>query len=170
MAGRASGVHPIPAQGQEVELYLERWAFGKESTLGTLYVPGGPYIEILEDYARPGREPKVPGRTAIPAGVYQLGLRTEGGFHERYGERFSGMHQGMIEVLAVPRFKWILLHCGNDHEDTEGCLLTGHRGIMGSDYEFYVQHSEDAYRLAYPRILQLIKRGPVRLRVGRRAD
>ena len=32
---------------------------------------------------------------------------------------------GMLHVLDVPNFKYILIHCGNTDEDTAGCLLLG---------------------------------------------
>jgi Family of unknown function (DUF5675) len=77
---------------------------------------------ILEDEYR---EVKVPGHTRIPAGRYEIKLRKEGGFDQRYRARFGAMHRGMLHLQDVPGFTYILIHCGNAPEDTSGCLLTG---------------------------------------------
>lgn len=80
----------------------------------------------LEDRIRHKR--KVMGDTAIWVGKYPLNFRQEGGFYQRYKKRFEsieGEHHGMIEIAEVRDFKYILFHCGNDNEDTRGCVLLG---------------------------------------------
>jgi len=68
---------------------------------------------------------KIKGETRIPAGIYNIKFRDEGGFNERYKKRFPGLHQGMLEICEVPGFEYILIHCGNTDEHTAGCLLVG---------------------------------------------
>ena len=69
---------------------------------------------------------KVHGETRIPAGTYNLELRTTGGFHGRYLKRYGAdFHKGMIWVKSVPNYKFILWHVGNKNLDTAGCLLLG---------------------------------------------
>ena len=109
----------------------------------------------LED---PYREVKVAGETRIPAGRYKLDLRTEGGFDQRYRERFGSLHKGMLWVRNVPGFTWILIHCGNTPEDTEGCLLVG-RGWTEQEGKPFVSSSVAAYREMYPKVADAIIAG-----------
>ena len=39
---------------------------------------------------------KVRGETRVPAGVYSIALRKEGGFHDRYSKKYGGFHVGML--------------------------------------------------------------------------
>lgn len=94
---------------------------GKE-TLGLLMINGKFRGYTLEDEER---TVKVWGETRIPEGTYKLGLRTEGGHHARYLKKFPHIHKGMLHVLNVPNFKFILIHIGNSEDDTAGCLLVG---------------------------------------------
>ena len=82
------------------------------------------------------RDVKVKGETRIPTGKYNITLRTEGGHHQRYEEKYGKMHKGMLWVRDVPGFEWILIHTGNTDEHTAGCLLVGNssdmKGFIGS--------------------------------------
>lgn len=93
-----------------------------DRTLGLLMINGKFRGCTLEDEER---TVKVWGETRIPEGTYKVGLRTEGGHHARYGKKYPLMHKGMLHVLDVPNFKYILIHIGNDDDDTAGCLLVG---------------------------------------------
>ena len=68
---------------------------------------------------------KVKGETRIPAGTYKIELRKEGGFHARYDKKYPGIHRGMLHVVDVPGFEYILIHTGNTDEHTAGCLIVG---------------------------------------------
>lgn len=57
---------------------------------------------------------KVKGKTAIPAGRYDLRLTASA----RFG-------RVLPEVVGVPGFIGIRIHPGNTEHDTEGCLLLG---------------------------------------------
>jgi len=106
----------------------------------------------LEDQAQ---TTKVYGETRIPAGTYNLTLRTEGGFHTRYLAKFGGdWHKGMIYVNDVPDFEYILWHIGNSPIDTKGCLLLGK-----ISQDNYVGKSTDAYKDVYPYIRDAILYG-----------
>ena len=108
-----------------MKLKLIRTNSSKNSTNGLLYdITSDPEFMCytLEDEPR---EIKVKYMTCIPAGEYTLGLKTHGRLHETYNHRFADIHNGMIELLDVPNFTDILIHCGNTNEDTSGCLLVG---------------------------------------------
>jgi len=98
--------------------------------------------------------------TRVPAGVYSIKLRKEGGFHGRYTKRFGDMHKGMLHVIDVPNFKWILIHTGNTDEHTAGCLLLGdsqENNILVSNG--FVGKSTQAYKRVYPPIAEALEKG-----------
>ena len=106
------------------------------------------------------RKVKVRKETRIPANRYELKLRTEGPLNERYKVRFNDIHEGMIWLQDVPNFKWIYIHCGNDDDDTDGCILVGSYLRLNR-----VLNSRSTYRVIYPRIVESIKAGPTYLEV-----
>lgn len=88
-------------------------------TLGALYVDTFWECYTLEDAVReiPGvrvAKWKVPGGTAIPAGVYKVTLEDS----PRFGP-------DTLTINDVPGFTSIRIHAGNDIDDTEGCILVG---------------------------------------------
>ena len=139
-----------------MKLTIERFGFGKDSTLGRLLMDGNPVAFVIEDERR---AVKVRGETCIPVGHYTLKLRTEGGLHAKYAERFRGLHEGMLWISDVPGFEWVYLHVGNTDDDSEGCpLLVGTPAILG-DGEFQGSGSEVAYKLVYGKVLKALKAG-----------
>lgn len=103
---------------------------------------------------------KVRGETRIPAGTYQIGLRREGGFHGRYTKRFPGLHKGMLHILDVPNFEYVLIHTGNTDEHTAGCLLVGdsqENNVVIKDG--FVGKSTQAYKRIYPKIAKALEMG-----------
>ena len=141
---------------------VERLGFGVDSTLSRLWdITDGARIPLAWCCEDERRETKVFAETCIPTGTYVLAVRTHGGFHEKYKKRFPGFHQGMIEVTNVPGFSDILIHCGNSHRHTAGCLLTGNTPVIiaegGGDFE--VGRSEEAYRRIYPIIVAPLLEG-----------
>lgn len=93
-------------------------------------------------------EVKVKARTAIPAGSYEVRHT----WSPKYGRH-------MPEVLAVPGFRGIRIHAGNDADDTEGCILPGlARDVRAGT----VSHSADAVRWLEERI----RAAPCQLVIG----
>ena len=105
------------------------------------------------------REIKVPGETCIPAGEYQLTLRTEGRHHQRYKDRYGENHKGMLWVRDVPDFTFILIHVGNKDDDTDGCLLLGDNAMQNLTEDGSITASRSAYQRVYPPIAAAIERG-----------
>ncbi len=102
------------------------------------------------------RAKKVYGETRIPNGNYEVKYRTEGGFHSKYIDKFGEDHKGMLWVQDVPGFEYILIHIGNDDDDTAGCLLVGttadkDRGFIGG--------STGAYKDLYRKVSFALSRG-----------
>lgn len=132
----------------------------KDSTSGLLFeVDNGKRTFLCYTIEDEQRDVKVWGETRIPAGTYQLELRTEGGFHNRYKSRYA-FHKGMIWVKDVPGFEYILWHTGNTDEHTAGCLVLGNSqesNIVKKDG--FVGYSRDAYSFVYPRVAAAIESG-----------
>lgn len=144
-----------------MELLVLRYSSQKNSTLGALFEIDENNNKnflcfTLEDEYR---EKKVMHKTRIPKGSYKISLRTWGGFHERYSNRFEDIHRGMLWVRDVPNFEYILIHCGNDHDDTSGCLLVGDSQTQNITKEGVISNSVAAYNRIYPRIAKAIEDG-----------
>jgi hypothetical protein len=140
-----------------MKLEVLRYSSQEDSTLGALFdiTNGRKFLcYTLEDEYR---EEKIMHETRIPAGTYKITLRTVGGFHQRYSKRFKDIHHGMLWVRDVPNFEYILIHCGNDDDDTSGCLLVGDTqtsNANGSDG--FVGSSTLAYKQIYPKIAEAL--------------
>ena len=85
-----------------MKLWLQRFAYGADSTAGRLYdrteEPPKFLCWTLEDERR---QIKQPGETCIPVGIYHIIPRTEGGMHGKYKAKFGDRHKGML-WLAEP--------------------------------------------------------------------
>ncbi len=106
-----------------MNLVLQRDVLVTTYTLGTLSANGRHIGYTLEDPMRaivtePGykwlRRCKLAGKTAIPAGRYEIIVS--------YSNRFRRL---LPMLLNVPDFTAIRVHGGNDTDDTEGCPLLG---------------------------------------------
>ncbi|RMG16115.1 MAG: hypothetical protein D6730_25525 [Bacteroidetes bacterium] len=145
----------------DLKLQVLRYSSGKDETLGLLFdiTHGRKFLAYtLEDQFQ---EEKVKAETRIPAGTYAIQLRTEGGFHQRYLKKFkSPFHKGMLHIQDVPGFEFILIHSGNDDDDTEGCLLVGNqaKGNVGRA-KGKIMDSVNAYKRIYPPIAEALLAG-----------
>ena len=130
-----------------------------EHTVGILQI-GSHVFTTLEDAFH---TPKIPGKTRIPWGTYELDLRTSSPMATRYSERFGLKHKGMIWLKNVPNFDFVYLHVGNDAEDTEGCILVGR---TMEPQKGVVSKSVDAYNEFYPLVMAAMERNePVTLTI-----
>lgn len=96
-----------------MELKLNRIFLGSSATIGELWVNDTHLCDTLEDRVRPEGE-KIYGKTAIPEGIYEMVLS--------YSPRFKKI---LPEILNVPNFTGIRIHCGNSSADSSGCILVG---------------------------------------------
>lgn len=132
------------------------------ATRGELLAPEGARLcWTIEDRYRPV---KVAGTTRIPAGLYELELKPVGS--SRFDARASGIlharghkYHGMIRLRNVPNFSEILIHWGNYHTDTEGCILVGRTKMQGGDGALAVGASQAAFADVYPSIAADIRGG-----------
>ncbi|MEL6627266.1 MAG: DUF5675 family protein [Bacteroidota bacterium] len=145
----------------DMQLQVIRYSSGTQSTLGMLLdvTDGRKFLAYtLEDEFR---EAKEHGKTRIPAGTYEIKLRKEGGFHSRYSKKagIKSIHKGMLHVTNVENFKFILIHIGNDDDDTEGCLLVADSAVQNIDQEGRITNSTKAYKRVYPPIANALEEG-----------
>jgi hypothetical protein len=102
------------------------------------------------------RRNKVMHETRIPDGTYKIEFRTEGGFHQRYTNKFGSWHKGMLWIKDVPGFEYILIHIGNSDDDTSGCLVVGYAGRNNHNW---IAESTTAYKAFYPKVRNALQRG-----------
>ena len=108
---------------------LERDPSRNDWTLGHLSIDGRFFCFTCEDVVRPEGAPKVPGKTAIPAGRYRVMITPS--------PRFK---QDLPLLQGVPNFSGVRIHPGNTHQHTEGCILPGtsydNTGVKASQAAF----------------------------------
>lgn len=123
-----------------MRIKVERLQCDPDVTIGSMSVDGDWEAWTLEDVVRPV---KVPGDTAIPAGVYDIIVS--------YSPHFQ---EDLPLLLNVPNFEGVRIHSGNTTADTEGCLLVGH-----DRYAKSIGHSRFAFSTLFTKIKDAIRRG-----------
>ena len=146
-----------------MKLKVLRFSSQEDSTSGLLFLEHNNKLEFLcytleDEY----RSSKVRGETRVPAGVYKIQLRQEGGFHQRYTKKYGSMHKGMLHITDVPGFEYILIHTGNTDEHTAGCLLVGDSQENNAIIkDGFIGKSNNAYKRIYPNIARAIQKEEV---------
>ena len=102
------------------------------STIGKLYIDGLPALYTLEDKWR-GNQSNI---SCIPQGTYDC---VPHGWAENTPVKFKKVWR----LQNVPDRSAILIHAGNTHEDTYGCILVG----LDYDGNEMVLRSRDAVDL-----------------------
>ena len=147
----------------DMQLEVLRFSSEKDSTSGLLFDVTNNNRKFLaytleDEY----REEKEMHETRIPSGTYNVTLRTEGGFHQRYVAKYGDMHKGMLWVRDVPGFEYILIHTGNTDEHTSGCLLLGDTQTNNQVKEDgFIGSSVQAYKRVYPQIAKVLEEGGI---------
>jgi len=94
-----------------VNLLLNREIQTADATLGRFWWENECLYHTVEDLQR---EVKIPGKTAIPCGRYQVIITMSNRFKRR-----------LPLLLNVPGFEGVRIHAGNQAEDSSGCVLLG---------------------------------------------
>lgn len=121
-----------------MQLKLNRIFKTNTFTIGELYINEKYVMDTLEDRVRPEGE-KVYGKTAIPEGTYEMVLS--------YSPRFKKI---LPEILNVPNFTGIRIHCGNSSADSSGCILVG---TWDGEKEDWVSDS----KIAFNKLMSLLE-------------
>ena len=140
-----------------MKLELTRIALRDTYTIGKLYVDGVYFCDTLKDKVRDinkngifdNGETKVHGRTAIPYGKYEVVWA--------YSQRFK---RYTPRLLNVKSFAGVLIHAGNSHEDTDGCILLGQNKVTGK-----VINSKEFVNKLYPIIKNACQKGKVEIEI-----
>ena len=125
-----------------MRLTVNRKVFTENSTIGELLIDGIFECYTLEDIPR---QIKVDGETCIWSGTYEVIIN--------WSNRFQ---REMPLLLEVPEFDGIRIHCGNDSEDTEGCILLGQIKLVDQ-----IGNSRLAFDAFYPKLESALKIGSV---------
>ena len=92
-----------------MNLFLRRYEYGPDATLGQLSVDGQPFCWTVEP-------PALVIHSHIPEGKYEVAIT------------FSNRFQKVLPLLLnVPGREAIRIHSGNTAKDTEGCVIVGLR-------------------------------------------
>jgi hypothetical protein len=145
-----------------MKLQVLRFNSKSDSTNGLLFdiTNGVNFLcYTLEDERR---DKKVMSETRVPAGVYSIKLRDEGGMTKRYAKKYGDLHKGMLCVHNAPNwkiitpsmtFQYVLIHVGNTDEHTAGCLIIGDTQENNSIVkDGFIGKSTQAYKRIYPPI------------------
>lgn len=129
-----------------MKIRVERRDFSQTTTIGVMFVDEAFQCYTLEDVDRhleSGGE-KIYGATAIPRGVYRVKLT------------MSNRFKRVLPLLEnVPNFLGIRIHAGNDHTNTEGCILVG----TGTNHDNKLFNSRIALESLIERIEAADRRG-----------
>lgn len=137
----------------KIDIY--RYSSQSQTTLGALLIDGKFECYTLEDCFR---KEKIKHKTRISKGSYRITLREFGGHYERYKEKFEG-HKGMLWVRDVPYFTDILIHIGNDKDDTSGCILVNNEVNNNRTDSGKGTNSTQAYLSMYFKVLKALESG-----------
>ena len=113
-----------------MKLEVLRFSSDSDSTLGVLFDTTNERKFLCFTLEDEFREIKISGETRIPAGTYNVTLRTEGGFNQRYND-----------------------------DNTEGCLLVGDTQTQNITKNGFIGSSTDAYTRIYPPIADVLVSG-----------
>ena len=144
---------------------LKRYKSDEETTLGRFYVQNEFVCYIVEDQFN---SKKVWGEMRIPSGEFEISYRYEGRFHNSYKTKFKDIHKGILCVhnpelkdewkikVGDIEFRYVLIHLGNDDDDTAGCLLPN---TTVNDSTMRGSNSTDAYKKLYSIIAKHLDAG-----------
>ena len=124
-----------------MELILKRIALRSEYTIGKLYVDGEYVCDTIEDIVRDldkdgkfaNGEVKIPGKTAIPYGRYEITMKVKSPKYSNFSKYpWAKKYDGYLpRLLNVPHFDGVLIHVGNSALDSEACVLVGENKVVG---------------------------------------
>ena len=124
-----------------MELTLKRIALRSEYTIGKLYVDGKYVCDTIEDAVRDldkdgkfaNGEVKIPGKTAIPYGRYEITMKVKSPKYSNFSKySWAKKYDGYLpRLLNVSQFDGVLMHVGNSALDSEACVLVGENKVVG---------------------------------------
>ncbi len=135
----------------------------EDYTIGRMYINGEFFCNTLEDTDRGItqtmdknilRSRKIPNRTAIPSGTYNITLDVVSPKFSKktfYKEFCDGK---LPRLLNVPGFDGILIHVGSNASHSSGCILVGNNTIKGG-----LTNSKETFKKLYKILLEAKESG-----------
>ena len=135
----------------------------EDYTIGRMYINGEFFCNTLEDTDRGItqtmdknilRSRKIPNRTAIPSGTYNITLDVVSPKFSKktfYKEFCDGK---LPRLLNVPGFDGILIHVGSNASHSSGCILVGNNTIKGG-----LTNSKETFKKLYKILLEAKENG-----------
>lgn len=112
-----------------MNILIDRFYKGNKYTVGRLYIDNKYICDTMEDKDRgltqdmplaEIKKKKVYSQTAIPTGTYKVVVSNSPKFK-----------RNLPRLLNVPGYDGILIHRGNTHNDSAGCILVGENKLVG---------------------------------------
>ena len=106
---------------------------GLDYRMSKLYINGQYFCDVIEDRDRGLKSNmslkeiekiKVKGTTAIPLGTYKIVMNIVSPKFSAY-KQYKSIGGKLPRLVDVPGYQGVLIHIGNTHVDTDGCLLVG---------------------------------------------
>ena len=123
-----------------IKLLVERTYKCDTYTIGHMYVNGKYLCDTIEDTDRGLNndmrdyeitKAKVYGKTAIPTGEYTVVMTYQSPRFSKK-EYYKKLCNGYLPRLVNVRgFSGVLIHVGNNPDDTLGCILVGYNKVKG---------------------------------------
>ena len=117
-----------------LEILVERYDYGKDYTMGRMYVEGMIFGDSIEPPSRhlsnsmslaEIKAKKVYGKTAIPCGRYELEWRVSPSLKNRsYAQKYSGKFPYLKDV---PGWSDVMFHPFNYGRESKGCIAVGEK-------------------------------------------
>lgn len=123
-----------------MKIKIDRKWKKEKYTIGRLYINDQLFCNTLEDADRGLTQDmslakiiskKIYGKTAIPAGTYNITLNVRSPKFSKYNFYKETCDGYLPRLLDVPGFSGILIHVGSDESNTSGCILIGYNTIKG---------------------------------------
>ena len=154
-----------------MKILVKRVAKKEKYTIGKMYVDDVYICDTIEDKDRDLtqntplndiKKKKVYGQTAIPSGTYNVTLDV---VSTKFVQKpyFKELCGGKLpRLMNVPGFDGVLIHTGNDEDDSYGCIIVGYNKVKGKVIE-----SRKAFEKLYPILKQASnKKEKITIQIG----
>lgn len=154
-----------------MKILVKRVAKKEKYTIGKMYVDDVYVCDTIEDKDRDLthntplndiKKKKVYGQTAIPSGTYNVTLDV---VSTKFVQKpyFKELCGGKLpRLMNVPGFDGVLIHTGNDEDDSYGCIIVGYNKVKGKVIE-----SRKAFEKLYPILKQASnKKEKITIQIG----
>ena len=154
-----------------MKILVKRVAKKEKYTIGKMYVDDVYVCDTIEDKDRDLtqntplndiKKKKVYGQTAIPSGTYNVTLDV---VSTKFVQKpyFKALCGGKLpRLMNVPGFDGVLIHTGNDEDDSYGCIIVGYNKVKGKVIE-----SRKAFEKLYPILKQAFnKKEKITIQIG----